>query len=781
MVLRFVVACLCLSAAVDASPSIRNRRSLGIIGNWPRGTDRWSMTQAVLADTAADGFNQAFGQSVAISPDGSTMVVGAPGAASGNGFVHVLNWNATSGNFSASSSSSAASFHCCPTSPAQRYSLAFSQDSQFLLICAPNVDEQPGFAQLYQRVDDANSTWNSVTSFECGPDASGSSVALSADASFAFVGSDVILCVYQQPAAGPSGDWIEAQVIVPKGIAAEEPLSIAVGGVPSSWHSAAGAQRWSSSSASSRDAGNGFEGRAAPPPMTLAIGVHASGMDTGLVEVYSCTPVPGNELCTSTQVLTPVVPDSYFGLNVSIDDGGSRLAVGSLGAVYVYARNSSGLWAQVQVINGSSLNAAAADSPFVHGYATSTTASTTAAGFGTPVSMSPDGLVLTVGCAGASTQSASDGSAAGSAGDGSHVDGYGSTDPPSGPVYAFTWSGASSSGAGIGFDDAHDDDGGQYELTQVLGSEDMNSGSRGLQSRPSRDAVTPASHRGAVRSASDSSASAGAALATVPPSFGSSLFVSPGGGYIAIGAPALPLGTQGQPAGGLFVYHAAATPSATASATASASAAATTSSSATGTPTASSSSIPTFSATSSSSATKTPSGTASATSSGTAMSTLSSTASPSATATASGTATASASCTPTPSTSGQPTIDKIVDSTVFAGTLSAAAVITLSGLGVMGRWWWKKRRRHVTLASFAVDVAMVPPASSAAAADGTGPGTPSGGAGGGSGVAAAAVPAVTPLQAASPSTAMSDLFAGIGSINDAYVQLAGGDDEGVTR
>jgi hypothetical protein len=307
------------------------------------GVPRWSQLQRIVADPSLST-GQDFGQAVALSPGANpTLLIGAPNIAGGQGqvFAYQLNSSTQMWDFYQS-------MRCCPTSPGLSFALSFSGDGQMLAIGAPDAGGQPGAVEIWTR---SGNTWShdAGDTFDCGSTQyTGSSVAISPDASLMSITSDFVVCILTR---APLSSWTQVQALEPVGALPLTGLSTAVAG------SAASA---------------GF----------VAVGVPEYSNYQGGVYLYNCTEtnVPGP--CKSAQpvVQAPGTPaNHYFGRTVSISADGSRLAVGAFGAAYVYFKvGAAWVWTLKQKI--------------------SLGGNTTA--FGSPVSLSTDGTVLLIGAAG---------------------------------------------------------------------------------------------------------------------------------------------------------------------------------------------------------------------------------------------------------------------------------------------------------------------------------------------------------------------------------------------
>jgi hypothetical protein len=161
------------------------------------GAGSWATSgtpSATLRDSSTVGFDRA-GFSVALSGDGATALVGAPGASSGRGAAYVFaaadaaSW-ATSGTPSATLRDSAAAVNDRAGS-----SVALSGDGATALVGAPGVNGDQGEAYVFRR-DAASWTTSDVPSATLrdsagdGNDRAGDSVALSSDGASALVGAD---------------------------------------------------------------------------------------------------------------------------------------------------------------------------------------------------------------------------------------------------------------------------------------------------------------------------------------------------------------------------------------------------------------------------------------------------------------------------------------------------------------------------------------------------------------------------------------------------------------
>jgi len=511
--------------------------------------------------------NQYFGQQGILSSDSLTLIIGSPGSSTISTYLY-------DGSTSYILSST---FQCCPTSPALKFSLSLSTDGNTLAVGAPNLNGKPGSFNIYSRQPD--NTWNSVYTGGSGGNSAptGTSIALSGDGKVCVATADNRAFVF----ANTNNVWNQEDYLTTP--------TTAILGVQVAM------------------AGSNTIGTYA----YVALGVGEANTNQGGVYTYFCQDwaSPNNPCGPSNAITNPNTTQStQFGRSLSMANNGTLLAIGSYGAVYIYqlASFNSNIWNMTQVL---------ADAPV----------------FGSPVALSADGLVLTVGA----------------------TDTTGNTTDT---VYTYQWY--------------------SNKFISVL---------------PPVNGTNPTTGHN---------------------SFGASVNVLSGAQALTVGAPDEII--NGIKIGAAYIYQPA-TPSATASASSSATTSASGSASASGSSSSSASALPTtsaastFSASASYSSNPTPTRSADpATYSATQSASATSSASASATATGSSTGTTTASSSPQHSEA-----KTVVDTAVFAGSLSAAGIVVLLSVGAAITCYWKRvARANLQRAGFHVTYGTTGPSGS---------------------------------------------------------------------
>ncbi len=308
--------------------------------------------QFIASDGAASDI---FGRSVAISADGSTMVLGSPYAAvsgkSQQGSAYVFRWNGSSWvemKLAASDGEANDNFGG---------DVAVSADGNTVVMGATGDDSGKGSAYVFRW---NGSSWmqKKLTASEgAANDAFGASVAVSEDGDVVIVGAsydDVDLnsdqgSVYVYRWNGSS--WVETKITASDGLASD----------------------YFGCSVSVSSDGN-----------IIVVGAHGDddkGTDSGSAYVYRWN---GSSWVGTKLLASDGTGSDYFGMSVSVSADGNTVAVGAYmdddmgsgsGSVYVYRWNGSS-WAQIKITAGDGV---AGD------------------GLGNSVAVSADGAMIAVG------------------------------------------------------------------------------------------------------------------------------------------------------------------------------------------------------------------------------------------------------------------------------------------------------------------------------------------------------------------------------------------------
>ncbi len=292
----------------------------------------WSSTStpAATLTNAGGTTGDGFGSSVAISADGTTVVVGARSVNSGAGAAYVFH---VSGQASWSSTSTpAATLTNGATGGFFGWSVSISADGTTAVVGARGVDESTGAAYVFHVAGAgswSNSSTPAATLGSCGGAEAGNSVAISADGTTAVVGAPGAsdggdACVYHVPGAG---SWSGS--LTPAADLSKSP------------HGQADQLGWSV--AISADG------------TTALVGAFDVSSETGAADVFHVAG-EGSWASTSTPAATLTnsggVANDQMGRSVAISADGTTALVGAqgvssninLGAAYVFHVAGEGSW-----------------------------------------------------------------------------------------------------------------------------------------------------------------------------------------------------------------------------------------------------------------------------------------------------------------------------------------------------------------------------------------------------------------------------------------------------
>lgn len=306
------------AVAVFSCESIFNDQMDSLKSNYFHGT-----RQFVASDGAASDW---FGYRVAVSADGSTVVVGAEEVDSQRGAVYVYRWNGSSWveiKLTASDPAAGDSFG---------YSVSVSADGNIVVVGAPGDDSQQGAAYAYRW---NGSTWAETRiSAEDGVagDRFGNSVAVSGDSNTIVVGA------YFDDDKGSSSGSVYVFRRDGSAYAQTKKLTASDGEANDEFGTCVSVS------------GNGN---------TVVVGVPhddiSSNVNQGSVYVYSWD---GSSWTETKLVAVEGAADAVFGTSVSVSNDGSAIAAGApmdytagtyAGAVYVYRWNGTS-WGETKII-----------------------------------------------------------------------------------------------------------------------------------------------------------------------------------------------------------------------------------------------------------------------------------------------------------------------------------------------------------------------------------------------------------------------------------------------
>lgn len=329
----------------------------------------WGKSKQPLELTASDGAqNDQFGSAVAVSGNGEVAVVGAPGNDNGEGTAYVFTKARTGWN-------QVAELTASDGAPGDAFgnAVALSRTGSTIVIGAVIHNNVAGSAYVFTRSGDSwtQSTELAPSSESTGAALFGVAVSISSD------GSSVLVGAQGQGLGGAAyffsdqgGGWTQTQVVTASDVGAYDAFgsyvalsgdgSTAVIGSPE--HVPSGAayvfvdsnDGWTQTdelTASDSGAFLGFGNRFAVSRTgsVIAVGAVAHNQNTGMTYVF--TGSPGSYTQTTELTAKDSVPGDFFGSSVSMSHNGSVLAISAdqknvnTGAEYVFVRGA-GDWSQ---------------------------------------------------------------------------------------------------------------------------------------------------------------------------------------------------------------------------------------------------------------------------------------------------------------------------------------------------------------------------------------------------------------------------------------------------